>query len=131
LAWRRVSQLYDLPQALDYAGHLTLRLGRLRQFKQKPLFAFQEAQLKPAEQIIGQRLGIGNLRIARPAAWLKPCVAELVAQDTQRDKPRTPRTQETGPRLSQCLPAKMVSAAVKPPALADATVCPARLVLVR
>jgi len=27
-------------------------------------------------------------------------------------KPRTPRTQETGPRLSQCLPAKMVSGAV-------------------
>ena len=29
LACRRVSQLYDLPQALDYAGHVTLRLSRL------------------------------------------------------------------------------------------------------
>jgi hypothetical protein len=49
LARRRVSQLYDLPQALDYAGHFTLRLGGLRQFKQKSLLAFQEAQFEPAE----------------------------------------------------------------------------------
>jgi hypothetical protein len=38
-----------LPQALDYAGHLTLRLGQLGQFKQKSLLAFQEAQFEPAE----------------------------------------------------------------------------------
>jgi len=49
LARRRVSQLYDLPQALDYAGCLALRLGRLGQFKQKSLLALQEAQFDPAE----------------------------------------------------------------------------------
>jgi len=49
LARRRVSQLYDLSQALDYAGHLTLRLGQLGQFKQKSLLAFQETQFKPSE----------------------------------------------------------------------------------
>jgi hypothetical protein len=64
LACRRVSQLYDLPQAFDYGRHSPLRLGLLRQFKQKSLLAFQKAQLKPSEQIIGQRLRVANLWIA-------------------------------------------------------------------
>jgi len=85
LTWRRVSQLYDLTQSVDCAGHLTLWLSRPGQFKQKSLLAFQEAQFEPAEQIIGQRLGVANLWIARPPAWLKPRVAEFVAQDAQRD----------------------------------------------
>ena len=84
MARRRVSQLHDLPQALDYAGHLTLRLGQLGQFKQESLLTFQEAQLKPPEQVVRQRLGVANLWIAGPPAWLKPCVAELVAEDPQR-----------------------------------------------
>ncbi|MGB8065024.1 MAG: hypothetical protein WCF26_24265 [Candidatus Sulfotelmatobacter sp.] len=49
MAYRCIPKLYDLPQALDYAGHLTLRLGRLGQCKQKPLLAFQEAQFEPSE----------------------------------------------------------------------------------
>jgi hypothetical protein len=57
LAYRCIPKLYDLPQALDYTGHLTPRLSRLWQFKQKSLFAFQEAQLKPSEQIVHIMLG--------------------------------------------------------------------------
>ena len=42
----------DLTERFDDAGHLTLWLKLLRQFKQKSLLTLQVTQFKPSEQIM-------------------------------------------------------------------------------
>ena len=40
--------------------------------------------MQPAENVVHDRLGVGNLRVARPAARLKPDVAEFAYDDFKR-----------------------------------------------
>ncbi len=45
----------------------------------------QELRTQPSEDVIGDRFGIGNLRVAGPAAGFEADVAELVHQELERN----------------------------------------------
>src|SRR5579871_237749 len=52
--------------------------------EQHLLLARQEAQLQPAEDVIHDRLGVADIRVAAPAAGLEASMRELLAERLQR-----------------------------------------------
>ena len=54
-------------------------------FEQHLLLAGQEAQLEPAEDVVGDRLGVAEVGIAAPAAGFEAGVGKLFAEQAQRN----------------------------------------------
>src|SRR5689334_6481005 len=54
-------------------------------FEQVALFGLDEAEMQPAEDVIGDRFGEADLAVAAPAAWLEARVRKLFAEHFERD----------------------------------------------
>src|SRR5438067_11166590 len=52
-------------------------------FEQVALFGLDEAEVQPAEDVVGDRLGEADLAVAAPAARLEAGVRELLAEHSQ------------------------------------------------
>src|SRR5437868_15438137 len=53
-------------------------------FEQVTLFGLDEAEMQPAEDVVGDRFGEADLAVAAPAARLEAGVRELLAEHFQR-----------------------------------------------
>src|SRR5437660_11321875 len=53
-------------------------------FEQVSLFRLDEAEVEPAEDVVGDRFGKANLAVAAPAARFEAGVGELLAEHFQR-----------------------------------------------
>jgi len=71
-------------QLLLRAGFDGPQLGDVPGFRDR-VFGAQEAGADPAEDVIHDGLGVGDLLVAGPAAGLEADVAELVHQELERD----------------------------------------------
>ena len=68
----------------DPFGRRCRRCPQSQVFEQHLLLAGEEAQLEPAEDVIHDRLGVADVRIAAPAAGFEARVRELLAEQFQR-----------------------------------------------
>src|SRR5271166_1496519 len=75
--------------------------GRRKGSKQLALFACNELQFQPAEDVVNDGLGVADSWISRPAAGLKAHMRELAAKHVERDTVLQSQRHRGGKRIHQ------------------------------